>query len=168
MNKPKLIIMVGNIGSGKTTFIKQFVQAEAEKGINWFVVSKDDLRKMLGVGKYIWNPQIEIIISDVVVSFVAHLLYQKRNVIIDGTNTTKEVRNKYLRITKNKSNIGYECKVEAIILPKISKKLSVLRRMANPHDENTSEHWGEVWQKFENVYEEPTIEEGFDKITKLS
>ena len=47
----KIIVLVGNIGSGKTTWIKKFLKKTKGK---YVVVSRDAIRYMMGGGKYIF------------------------------------------------------------------------------------------------------------------
>ncbi len=47
------------------------------------------------------------------------------------------------------------------------KKESVDRRMQNPHDFPIRTIWEGVWDKMDRQYKSPTVEEGFDKVTKL-
>ena len=72
------------------------------------------------------------------------------------------IRSRYLTV----ANL-YEYKIKAIILPKLSKELSVARRFDNNHGNTPKKVWEGVWDKFNDMYEEPTKVEGFDEIIKL-
>jgi tRNA uridine 5-carbamoylmethylation protein Kti12 len=85
------------------------------------------------------------------------------DIVVDEVNVSKQYRQKYISEAKAK---GYT--VTAIVLPRLPKEEAVNRRMSNPHDSNTREHWEDVWDKFEAKYEMPTEEEGFDKVIDFS
>jgi len=53
MKQKELIILIGNLGTGKSTFAKTLV----EKG--YINISRDSLRYMIGAGKYIFNKEFE-------------------------------------------------------------------------------------------------------------
>ena len=52
-------------------------------------------------------------------------------------------------------------------MPTLSKQESVNRRFNNNHGDTPKEVWEEVWQRKNDSYEEPTLEEGFNEVTKL-
>ena len=54
----KLIVMVGNIGAGKTTLSRQLVQR------GHIIVSKDSIRYMIGSGNYVYRPDCEPVITE--------------------------------------------------------------------------------------------------------
>ena len=76
-NKKEIIVMVGNIGSGKSTFIKKYV----DKG--YVVVCRDSFRYMIGGGQYIFNldlePAIFAIETDALINFMASGV----NIVVD-------------------------------------------------------------------------------------
>ena len=149
----RLIILVGNIASGKTTLVKDLVK------LGYLVLSRDDIRYMLGGGEYIWDTNLEKIIKDIQLSLLRKIVRKKYDVVIDGTNMSMMSREDALAIA-NKA--GYE--TIAYVMPKISKKKSVERRLANNHGNTTKKQWEDIWLKFDMWYEEPTHEEGFNKI----
>jgi predicted kinase len=166
MNKPKLIIMVGNICSGKTTWIKKFLQTNPD----YIVISKDDIRRMFKVGKYVYDENLEPTIHNITITITYRLLEHDKNVIIDETNLTKLNRQSYLNLTKKFSNIGFNCKTIAVVIENTNKE-ELKRRIALRQNDiswgqGSIEHWLEVWQNKSNKYEEPTIQEGFDEIRR--
>lgn len=78
---PKLLILVGAPGSGKSTFAKYFLRTEE----NWVRVNRDDFR-MMQFGDTKMNSFYEERISKMVGASTIALLKSKTNVIIDATN----------------------------------------------------------------------------------
>ena len=149
----KLIIPIGNIASGKTTLINDLVK------LNYYSISRDALRYMLGSGIYIYDIMFEKIIRDTSISMLRKLVMTNVNIVMDETNVSKSSRETLITIAKKR-----KYRVIAYVLPKISKKESVKRRLSDPHGDFSKEIWEGVWEKFNSMYEEPTYEEGFDEI----
>lgn len=156
INKPEIIVLVGNIGSGKSTICKKYV----EKG--YYVVARDALRYMIGGGNYIYNPEIEPAIFKSETNIIISLMFFKVNIIIDEVGISKKLREKYIKLAKE-----HNYKVIALVMPKLTMKESVDRRMNNPHQQNDRKLWEQIWTQFNSRYTEPTKEEGFDEIIKL-
>lgn len=150
----EICILIGNIGSGKTTYCKEKVKE------GYVIISKDDIRYSIGAGNYIFNLDYEQSISNCILEFF-HSLSHLNNIkiIIDETNMDKEARKLYLYW-----GTYYKYKKIAIIFPKLSKKESVIRRLENNHGDTSKEVWEAVWERKNLAYQEPTIEEGFNTI----
>ena len=152
----ELIILVGNIGSGKTTLCKKFVK----KG--YLIISQDDLRYSIGSGKYTFNIFYEPCIKETTKTLARSFMKRDISLVIDETNMTKRIRAKYLSLAKI-----YKYKTKAIILPKLSQKKSIQRRLKNNHGNISKKIWAEVWDMFNDMYQKPTKSERFDKIIQL-
>ena len=152
----ELIILIGNVGSGKSTLVKQY----QEKG--YVVIARDNLRYAIGGGKYVFNVKYEPIIKEIEETMLYEFLELDVNIIIDETNMTKMGRDRFIFLAKS---VHY--KIKAIELRKLSKKESVDRRMTNPHGTPDRKVWEGVWEKFNDIYESPTTQEGFDEVIKL-
>ncbi len=149
-----LIILIGNIGSGKSTHAKKL----AAKG--YVVVSKDAIRYMLGAGKYIFDMRLEEAIHKATIELVKDLSTKGENIVIDETNMTAASRMPYLEIAR-----GYRKK--AIILPKLSMEEAVIRRLGDNHGNASKEVWEEVFERKDVQYQFPLEEEGFDEVLIL-
>lgn len=149
-------ILIGNIGSGKSTYCKEKVKEE------YIIISKDDLRYSIGAGNYIFNLNYEQSISNCMLEFF-HSLSQLNDIkiIIDETNMDKESRKFYLYWGKY-----YKYTKIAMIFPSLTKEESVKRRLQSNHGNTSKEVWDEVWERKNTIYEEPTKEEGFDIIMR--
>jgi predicted kinase len=153
MSKPTLTIMVGNIGSGKSTQSKEMVD------LGYIVISRDSFRYMLGGGKYLYSPKTEPIVHKFTMICLRTSLKNKLNVILDGCNMTIKERKKYIQLAK-----CFRYKVTCIHFSGLTMEECVDRRMKNPHGQPDRNLWETVWKKFDSRYERPTLEEGFDWI----
>lgn len=151
-----LILLVGNIGSGKSTKVKEFQR----KG--YIVIARDSLRYCIGAGTYIFNYDYEDIIWNVEAYMFEKFVDKGTDIIVDEVGLTKEMRARYITYAKNK---GY--KIIAIVFPKLSMREAVDRRLQNPHGQPKREMWEQVWSNFDSIYEEPSKREGIDNIIKL-
>ena len=81
------------------------------------------------------------------------------NIIVDEVGVSKQYRSKYIEMAKD-----YNYKSVVVVLPRLSMKESVDRRMKNPHGQPDRKLWESVWTKFNNKYQEPSLEEGMESI----
>lgn len=151
--KKEVIIMVGNIGSGKSHQTKLL-----KKTHNSIVISRDAMRFGIGAGDYIFNELYERIIKSSALEMFKKFLNLGVNLIVDEVNVAKTSREPYITLAKE---AGY--KVKAFILPRLSKEISLARK-SNCSYGQAIEVWDSVWEKFNQRYEEPTLAEGFDEL----
>lgn len=151
-----LVILIGNIGSGKTTFSKALIDA------GYISVSRDQIRYAIGNGKYTFEPEYEGAVHDITMCMFYKFMALEKNLIIDETNVTAAGRENFIWSAKNR---GY--KVIAVEMPKYSREESVQRRLAANHGQFGTEVWEMVYNRFSGRYAAPTIEEGFDAIVSL-
>ena len=150
---PNLVMLVGNIGSGKSTLVKKLTKQ------GYMVISRDALRYMFGGGEYLFDVDLEpevFKLEKYALKLLSDFTY---DIIIDETNMSARGRKLYFDIIEGK---GYTA--TAIVMPRLSKTESVARRMQANHGTGTATVWGEVWERFANVYVEPTDKEGFNNI----
>jgi predicted kinase len=155
MNRRNLIILVGNIGVGKSTYSRKL----ADEG--YIVISRDQLRYGIGGGTPIFDHYYESIIWKTEFYMFKQFANLGVNLVIDSVAVNKRLRARYIKYAKSK---GYYITVK--ILPKISMNKSVNRRMKNPHGRKDRLVWERIWNKFDAMYEEPTKDEGMDEIIK--
>ena len=154
--KKELIILVGNLGSGKTTFCKKLAKQD------YVIVSRDDLRYSIGAGTYLYNEAYEPCIRDASIELARSFMQLGVPLVIDETNISSSIRSKYLHLAKL-----YKYKTTAMLLPKLSMKRSITRRLKNNHGDTPANVWKNVWSTFDMMYEKPTKAEGFNKIIQL-
>jgi len=155
-NEKELIILIGNIGTGKSTYVKKY----QKKG--YIIIARDQLRYAIGSGKYIFDYDYEPIIWKTELYMFKKFADLGINMVIDEVGISKKMRARYIPYAKL---MGY--KIIAIIMPHLTMREAVNRRMINPHGQPDKKLWEQVWAKFEALWEEPTKKEGFDKIIKL-
>jgi len=154
----RLYIMVGNIGSGKSTLVKKLLA----KNPNIVVIARDALRYMIGGGDYVFNPKLEPTIFNTAEQAIEQFMLLGVDILVDETNMSSAHRKEYLTLARR---YGYEA--VAIVMPVLDKKTSVDRRMQNPHGQDDRALWEGVWDKFTAIYERPTEEEGFSQVSEV-
>ncbi len=152
----QLFVLVGNIGTGKSTIAKTFINKET------IAISRDNLRHMIGSGDYIFNTKLEPSIKLIEEYAITELMKSEFNIVIDETNINMKARHRLIVLAD-----GYKYKKTAIVLPALSKDKSLKRRMQIDRG-YTKEEWEEVWEKFRKEFQSPSYTEGFDNIIYLN
>lgn len=151
-----LVLLIGNIGSGKTTYAKKLY----EEG--YVIVSKDAIRYMLGAGNYLWNLNLESSVHLSEIDTLINFLRTGVNIVVDDCTVSKRLRRRVIQLAK-----GSNYTITAMVLPRITREESVNRRMNNPHGQFDRTLWESVFDRFEEAFQEPSEEEGIDKIITL-
>jgi predicted kinase len=156
MRNKHIVIMTGNIGSGKSTLVNFYIED------NYSCVCRDGLRYMLGNGQYKFERIKEPVIWKTEKFMIEEFMKAEMNVVVDEVGVSKQLRKPYVELAKK---YGYT--ITAIVMPKLTKKESVDRRMKNPHGQPNRKLWEEVWTKFNRIYTEPSKKEGFNEIIHI-
>ncbi len=152
--------MIGNVGSGKTTWIKKFVKENKEE---WLVVSKDALRTMLGGGYYKYDESLEPFIDELSKTAIQRLLSSDKNIIIDETNMDILTRADLVDIVESYTN-----NITAVVMPTISKEISMVRKSLKETNYGYAVSvWEEIWERKSSKYIKPDKYEGFDYILEV-
>ncbi len=157
MAKKELIVLVGNIGSGKSTTARKYI----DKG--YVAIARDYLRYAIGEGKYIFNRDYESIIWRTERFMLRKFMEVGINIVSDEVGVSRKFRKMYLKYGKE---YGYTTK--AVVMPRLSMKESVDRRMNDPHGQFNRGLWEEVWTKFDKQYQVPDLQEGFNEVITLT
>lgn len=150
-----MIVLVGNIASGKTTMSKKLAK------MGYRVISRDALRYMVGAGEYVFDVSLEHTIAEAHDNLLEAFLDNKIDVVIDEVNVQYARRAQFITMAKD-----YNYHIIALELPRLSKKISVDRRSKDSHGKFDRKIWEGVWDKFDKAYSSPTKKEGFDWVFK--
>ena len=150
-----MAVLVGNIGSGKTTLSRQY----ADKG--FIVLSRDGLRSMIDGERYRFDPEVEPHVFDIETYAINTFLKAGYNIVVDETNTSVRTRGRLLRIAQE-----HNVQTLVHVLPILSKKECVDRRMKHSNRGCSRKKWEEIWTRFDKSYVVPNPSEGFDSILK--
>lgn len=161
----KLILLVGNIASGKSTYLKKL-------NGEYLVLSRDKIRYMIGDGYYVFHSKFETAIWNAELELFKSLLETGVNLVIDEVNVNSFMRERYISemryLVRNRFSMKDMYEVTAVVFHKLTMKEAVERRMREPHGVFTEKDWEKVWTNFDKRSSVPTLEEGFDKIIILN
>jgi len=160
---PNVYILIGNIGSGKTYWARRKVFKGA------IYISNDAITDMMHMGDYTrYDPELSSTYHRIEDTLLEDsLLNQDRDIIIDRTNMSRAKRkrficliNCYINVREGKSNI--EWKKIAVVFN--SDIITCLHRRSKNSKGITERKWAEIYNKFADEFESPTLDEGFDDI----
>lgn len=157
----KLIILVGNVASGKTTWIKEYLKYAKKINETTIVLSKDAIRRMMGAGDYVWDKSLESTVHDCLIEMMRMFMFTKINIIYDETNMRKTTRSNYLHMA---NLLGYEA--IAVLMHHITLDETIRRRCQNKDSAwgFSKEVWSKVYKRKNRAFDEPTVDEGFKEI----
>ena len=147
--KHTVYLTCGLVRSGKSTWAKHIIDTEE----NYVIVCRDDIRTMLK-GSYIYDYNIEELVSTVAASAILKGLQEDFNIIIDETNIKKSKRSFWLNIIEQSEVPD----VDSIIMffPEVENNLE--NRMKNSRG-YTKEKWKDVIETMKQHFEYPSIYE---------
>jgi len=150
--KPKVIVMVGNIGLGKSTLVRKLLNTG-----KYAVVNKDSLIESIsgGYGKY--DSNLVNVYNEAELTVMRTALTAGYGVIIDRLNINKEQRSKFI-------SVANEFKANLIAYNFGSGTEEGLDRRKKNNRGVPEAIWNDVYKKTKDSYEAPTKEEGFKKI----
>ena len=146
-----VVIMVGNVGAGKSTTTQQFI----DEGFISF--NNDNLTYMFSNNKYVFDGLRGDLINEILYAFSKNCAEKNVNCVIDCNNMTVEKRQRIL-------NNFPDSYVIIVDFGKGDEK-SLAKRMGSPRG-YSPETWRGIHEKFQAKYEMPTVSE-CDKIVKM-
>jgi len=149
-----LVILVGTIASGKSTYAKE----KAQEG--FLVLNDDSIVTMLHGGNYnLYEKKLKPIYKSIENSIVSSVLSAGRDIIIDrGVNITRKSRKRWIGIAS-----AFDVESHAIVFPFKELEVHVEQRMKDPRG-LSYEEWMEAVRRHIKEYEVPFVEEGFKKV----
>lgn len=156
----ELIILVGNIGCGKSTYAKYRVKNN-RLSTGMVVVNMDSIQQMIGGGDYgNYDSKKKEIYWAVEEKAICESLERGNSVIIDRTNMDIKRRKRFIDIARRYWWVSVTCLDWGP-----GSKYDLARRLKNPRGVS-DDQWIKVFNKMKELYEKPTKEEGFSYMTK--
>lgn len=117
---PRLLILVGAPGSGKSDFAKYLVRSH----LNWVRVCRDDFRRMQFSQSFLLD-EMEKTVSEMMFAAIERLLNMKLNVIVDGTHTKAAYLDKYIEYFGHMADIEFKVFEESFdeLLERCNKRM---------------------------------------------
>ena len=161
---PTVYMMQGLPGSGKSSWARN----KMARNPKTLVVCRDDLRRMVRGGEYVFDPDLEPVIVEMDTAILRICLRYGFDVIMDETNISRNRRRDVL------GSIEYSIKCEkeldavrtvCVVMDGGGKNLD--NRMADGRG-YSRDHWAGVIEKLRGVSEPVGDDEGFDLIVRPS
>lgn len=158
--------MVGTYTAGKTTWKDDFINRMKETGEEWNCVSVDNIRDQyaseqgVSIDEIYSDDAVYTGYADAVSDALDSYLKLGKNVIIDSTNITKDIRGKWLNLVKNS---GHPYRKLAVI--KLLSREEAKTRFEEARDWSETKLIDHI-----NAFESeglPELEEGFDQILQI-
>jgi predicted kinase len=160
--KKKLYVLIAPQCSGKSTWVKENISNIDDL----HVVSTDDIiTSMFPDLTYdeafdkTMDKEVDKLVRKTMRDGFVDAIGKNKNIVIDRTNMTIRNRTYFL------NSVGKKYEKIAVVFK--WDKDTFLKRTEKRKREEGKTISLELWEKFCSIYEEPTIEEGFDKIIKL-
>ena len=155
----KLQLLVGTIASAKTTYAKN----AAKEG--FICLNDDDVVTTLHGGVYgLYSNDLKIMYKSVENHIATTALSFKRNLLVDrGLNVSKKARKRWLALASS-----FDVPCEAVLFAIEAPEVHAQRRFNSDNRGYSYEYWLKVANSHIDSYQEPTLEEGFNKIYRIS
>ena len=143
-----LYITVGLPGSGKSTYVKNFIK---DKEIEY--LSSDSLRAVYGKSEE--DQTVTPLVFGHIKRKVDEFLKDGKNVLVDATSVNRKERSDYIKTAKK-----YDAKVVAIVFKMDRQGLIERNKKRGEQGGRVVPDW--VIDKMLNKFEEPSYDEGID------
>ena len=110
----ELVILIGNIGCGKTTLTAKYQKR------GYIVISRDQIRYAIGNGVYTFDTQYEPAIWNIEDTMLEEFASIGVNIVVDEVGINRRLREKYIQVGKQ-----YKYKIVGIELPRLSMRTAV-------------------------------------------
>ena len=153
----KIILLVGQIGSGKSTYIKENIKS------NTVIVNDDSIVASIHGGyNNLYDPKLKPLYKNIENEIIHFAKVLNLNVIIDRPNTTKNTRSRYISIARS-----LDMKIECVVFPLYDYKTHAERRFKSDSRDRSKEEWESIARTKQENYEKPHPIEQFNQITYL-
>lgn len=140
----KLYLPIGMIGTGKSTWARQFIQTNPDTKI----VAGDDVRFMLGGGKYKHDEQLEPAVENILFTATEALLNHGYDVILDECycSLTKAMRKRVVQLF-------CDHEIVAVVFPEKDMKDHIEDKVLKGLRGKTVAYWKRVFCEMKAIYE---------------
>ena len=155
----KLFLLCGPIAAGKTTYCLN----AARQGI--LSINDDAIVNMLHANDYtLYQKQLKILYKNIENMIVGNVLSMNRSIIVDrGLNSNLSARKRWISLANS-----FDVPVEAIIFKNEGPEVHATRRWQSDSRGHTYDYWLKVATRHQEMQSEPTLDEGFDKVHRIS
>lgn len=159
MGTPKIQVLVGMIASGKSTYAKNAARA------GFLCVNDDAVVNMLHADDYtLYNKSLKPLYKTLENQAIGTILAMGRNVVVDrGLNVSIQGRQRWLALAKS-----YDVPCEAVVFSNDGPQVHAERRQASDSRGYPFEYWDRVAKIHNEMWQTPSLAEGFDKIHVIS
>lgn len=152
-SEKEIIILVGNIGSGKSTIAKKYAQR------GYVIVNMDSIQQSIHGGEYgMYDPSMKEIYKSTEIRLIDACLSFGKSVVIDRTNMDSKRRKRFIL-----NGMDHKAKIKVIDFGPGHKKC-LERRIKNDCRQLPQSVWEGVYQSMFESYEKPSAEEGIHEI----
>lgn len=152
LEKPSLILLVGNIASGKSTFRKQCDN-------DALFINDDDITNLLHGDYKFYDKNLKLLYKTIENNIVTHGLQSGYHVVVDRPCMTRNTRARYIGLAKS-----LDFPVVCINFKTESPIVHATRRFKSDNRGHSLEYWLKVAQRKYDEYQEPQLEEGINKM----
>lgn len=155
----KLQILVGPIAAGKSTYSL----SAARQGV--LCVNDDSIVNMLHANDYtLYNTNLKILYKSIENHIICMGTSMGKIVLVDrGLNCSLQGRKRWLAIANS-----FDIPCEAIVFKNDGPEVHAQRRFESDSRGHSIEYWKRVANIHNKAYSEPTLEEGFSAVHKIS
>lgn len=142
-----IYILIGNVGSGKSTWAKKFVK----KNPNTVIICRDNIREMLN-GKYIFSKEQEPLVMSIRNRCIEEVLRESYNLIVDETSLNRERRNgltSFIKFVEPRIIINY-------VIFRTPREKCIENRTKN-NKGYSKEKWEEIYDWMQEDFDEPDM-----------
>lgn len=155
----KIQVLVGMIASGKSTYAKN----AARSGM--LCVNDDAIVNMLHADDYtLYNTSLKPLYKTLENTAISTIVAMGKTVIVDrGLNVSVEGRQRWIALAKS-----FDLPCEAVVFDHDGVATHAERRAKSDSRGHDLSYWMRVASIHNSVYKMPSLEEGFDKIHRIS
>ena len=161
----KVYLLIGLPGSGKSTW--SFNKARSDEKI--IIINRDCFRSMIK-NEYTFNFLYEPFIKRVSLETIKVALEYGFDIIIDETHVKQSRRIEIVKAIKDYENSYGLININRIkiIYVWFTENQNNIKYRMKENRGYTREKWEEVIQGMKEIFEEPTIDEGYDELIKIN